>query len=311
MRSPRPLWLLLLLPVFVLALWLARPRDPDAGKLRVWVLDVGQGDCLFLQTPQGRTMLIDGGGANDEQKAADAGVGEKTVLPFLRAQGVSHLDVVVLTHPHGDHCGGLPAVLRDETIGAVLDGTRLPYPSPAYTAFRDEVRQKRIPYAAAVQGMHIQLDTDTSADVLSPPAQGFPFGTNPDNATVNNYSAVLLVTYKHTRFLLEGDAQAEAEQSMLAAYPNLTADVLKCGHHGAANATTDALLDRVRPRFAALSCGAHNVFGHPNPLALARLSAHHVTVFRTDKNGAIDFVSDGQTVTARPFVASASANAVQ
>lgn len=281
---------------------LARPRRPDAGKLRVTVLDVGQGDSIFVQTPSGRTLLIDGGGSNDEARADQTDIGERVLLPFLRYQGVNRLDIMVLTHPHGDHVGGLPAVLREVPVGVVLDGTRLPYPTPAYSAFLAQIKTRHIPYQHAVRGMRLNLGDGTTADVLNPPAQDFPYGTNPDNATVNNYSAVLRVTYGRTHVLLDGDAQLEAEESMLSAYPDLTADVLKCGHHGAGNATGDDWLARVRPRYAVISCGLRNSFGHPHPDTLARLAAHSVQTFRTDKNGAITFVSDGKTVTVQPFL---------
>lgn len=298
-------WLLsaALLPLLGLFWWgIFGRHSPARGRLRVVVLDVGQGDSLFVETPSGRTMLIDGGGANDESRAEQTEVGDQVLLPFLRSQGVNHLDLVVLTHPHGDHVGGLTAVLREEPVGVVLDGTRLPYPSPAYTAFLGQVRQKHIRYQHAVRGMRLDLRDGVVADVLNPPAQGLPYGTNPDNGTVNNYSAVLRLTYGQTHFLLDGDAETDAEASMIAATEDLSADVLKVGHHGAGNATSDTWLDRVHPRYAAISCGAHNLFGHPNPATLARLAAHHVQVFRTDKNGAITFESDGQIVTAKPFL---------
>ncbi len=303
-----PLWQkglaasVLLLVLFPLLRRVLLPPDPDAGKLRLTVLDVGQGDCLLLQTPQGRTVLIDGGGANDEKTADQSDVGERVVLPFLRAQGIGHLDVLVITHPHGDHVGGLAAVLRQESVGVVLDGTCLPYPSPAYAQVRALIQSQHITYMRAVRGMTLQLDPAVRADILNPPAQGNIYGTTPDNSSVNNYSAVLRIGYGRTHFLLDGDAQSEAEQSMLAAIPDLSADVLKVGHHGAGNASTDAWLARVHPRYAAVSCGLHNHFGHPHPATLARLAARHVQVFRTDHNGAITFVSDGNTVTARPFI---------
>lgn len=295
-------WLALLPLPIVLWLLLSLHHAPDDGKLRLTVLDVGQGDCLLLQTPNGRTVLIDGGGANDETEAAQSDIGEKTVVPFLHFEGINRVDVLVLTHPHGDHVGGLSAVLREEQVGVVLDGTCLPYPSPAYMSVLALVRQKHIPYEHAVRGMRLALDTGVTANVLNPPAQGLVYGTEPNNDTVNNYSAVLRVTYGRTHFLLDGDAENDAEASMLAAYGDLSADVLKCGHHGANNASSDAWLDRVHPRFAAVSCGLHNPFGHPNPATLARLSAHGVQTFRTDKNGAITFVSDGKTVIAKPFL---------
>lgn len=293
---------LLLCLLFPLLRPVLLPPDPDAGKLRLTVLDVGQGDCLLLQTPQGRAVLVDSGGATNDSQADTSDIGARVVVPFLRAQGIGHLDMVVITHPHGDHIGGLAAVLRQEQVDLVLDGTCRPYPSPVYAQVRALVAARHIPYLRAVRGMTLHLGPDVRADVLNPPAQGNIYGTGEDNATVNNDSVVLRVGYGRTHFLLDGDAQAEAEQSMLHSGCDLSADVLKVGHHGAGNASTDAWLARVHPRYAAVSCGLHNHFGHPHPATLARLAAHNIQVFRTDHNGAVVFVSDGKTVTARPFI---------
>ena len=303
MRLSGPRRLFWLLPLLPLLWWAVRARpDPDAGKLRVTVLDVGQGDCILVETPTGRAMLVDGGGSNDESQVDSTDVGLKTVVPYLHFRGINKLDVVVLTHPHGDHCGGLTAVLREEPVGVVLDGTVLPYPSADYGAFRQEIADRHIPYRHAARGMRLDLGDGVTALVLNPPVAGTPYGTQPDDATVNNYSVVLRLGYGRTHVLLTGDAETEAEDNILAAGFDLSCDVLKVGHHGAANATGDAWLARVRPRLAAISCGRHNPFGHPHPATLARLAAHHVTTYCTAWNGAIVFVSDGRTVTARPFL---------
>lgn len=300
----RRLWpLMALLVLLPLVVWRSYSRtDLDQGKLRVTVLDVGQGDSIAVETPGGHTLLIDGGGENNEARADQTDVGLRVVVPYLRYRGINRVDVLVLTHPHGDHVGGLPAVLRAIPVGVILDGTVLPYPSPAYALFRGEAARRRIPVHAAQRGMTLDFGDGVTAEVLNPPADGMPYGTNPDDETVNNYSAVLLLTYGRTRFLLTGDAETAAEDSMLAAYPDLRCDVLKAGHHGARNATGDDWLARLRPRYAAISCGQHNLFGHPSPATLERLAAHHVQTFRTDRNGAITFVSDGRAVTARPFL---------
>jgi len=273
----------------------------------VCILDVGQGDCIVVETPSGRTMVIDGGGSNDETRPEDgADVGERVVVPYLHARGINHVDVLMLTHPHGDHVGGLLSVLREEQIGTVLDGTVLPYPTPAYQAFLAGVMGRHLPTRHACQGMHLDLGDGVSADVLNPPTSGTLYGETPDNSTVNNYSVVLRLTYGRTHFLLMGDAEAAAEQALLDSGSDLSADVLKAGHHGAANASGEALLARVHPRYAAISCGRHNHFGHPAPATLARLASQGIQTFRTDQSGAVTFLSDGQTVEARPFIPSLS-----
>lgn len=286
---------------------MSRRPDPDAGKLRVIAVDVGQGDCTLVITPGGRTLLIDGGGTSDEAAAGETDVGAKIVVPFLEYLGINTVDVLVATHPHGDHVGGLAAVLRGPQIGLVLDGTTLPYPSPAYTEFRSLVGRKQIACARAVRGQTLDLGDNVRVLVLNPPpdsAYGTAalYGTNSDDATINNYSVSLQIDYGQTRFILTGDAQNEAEAAMLDAHDDLRCDVLKAGHHGSKNATGDDWLSRLQPRHAVISCGRHNHFGHPAPATLARLGAHGAQVFRTDHQGAVTFVSDGKTVTAHPFL---------
>ena len=288
---------------------LSRRPDPDAGKLRVIAIDVGQGDSTLLITPSGRTVLIDGGGASDETAAGDTDVGTRIVLPFLQFLGINVIDVLILTHPHGDHVGGLAAVLRGPRIGTVLDGTTLPYPSPAYREFRRLLAGRSIPCARAVRGQTLDMGDGVRLTVLNPPdtlAYGAAavYGTGSDDATINNYSVGLRVEYGGTRFILTGDAETDAEGAMLAAHGDLTCDVLKAGHHGAKNATGDDWLSRLQPKQAVISCGRHNRFGHPAPSTLRRLEAHGVQAYRTDQQGAITFVSDGKTVSARPFLGS-------
>ena len=291
-----------------LAWWgLSRRPDPDRGKLRVIAVDVGQGDCTLVVTPSGRTILVDGGGTSDEMAAGDTDVGARIVVPLLQYLGINFLDVLVLTHPHGDHVGGLAAVVHGPRIGAILDGTVLPYPSPAYLAFRQGAAQRNIAVARAVRGQTLNMGDGVMVTVLNPPdaltyGASAAYGTGSDDATINNYSVGLRIDYGQTRFILTGDAENEAEGVMLAAHPGLACDVLKAGHHGSKNATGEDWVSRLAPRFAVISCGRHNRFGHPAPSTLARLDAHGVNTYRTDTQGAITFVSDGKTVTARPFL---------
>ena len=195
------------------------------------------------------------------------------MIPYLRYRGIDRLNVVILTHLHSDHVGGLVAVLNDEQVNAILDGTVLDYPSPTYQAFLAEVRAKRIPYAHAVRGTHLDFRDGVVCDVLNPPSSDRACGIVPDNKTVNDYSVVVRITYGKTHFLFDGDAEVEAEDTILASGVAVSADVLKCGHHGSGNATSNERLEAVRPKFAAISCGLHDTFGHPNPLTLGRLRA--------------------------------------
>src|SRR3569833_2775914 len=174
---------------------------PDRGKLRVTVIDVGQGESIDVETPSRHTMLVDGGGSNDESAGDPADVGRKSGIPYLRYRGIGKVDVVVLTHPHSDHVGGLVAVLKDERVDAVLDGTVLSYNTPSYDAFLNEVAKDKIPYRHAVRGTHLDFGDGVTADVLNPPVSGQAYGVKLDNATVNNYSVVLRLTYGRTHIL--------------------------------------------------------------------------------------------------------------
>lgn len=273
-------------------------RDPDEGKLRVTVLDVGQGDCILVETPDRHTLLIDGGGANGSAEVDPKNVGIKTIIPYLHYRGINELDLVVLTHPHSDHVGGLVSVIDEVKVDNVLDGTVLDYTEASYDAFKKAVRLHKIPYRHAARGMHIDFGDGAIVDVLNPPVSGTPYGTEPSDAVVNNYSTVFRLTYGRTHFLFDGDAETDAEQLMVNSHLDVSADVLKCGHHGANNATSDVWLDHVHPQYAAISCGLHNPFHHPGLETLDRLKAHNVRIFRTDQDGAIIFVSDGEKVSA-------------
>lgn len=282
----------------IFLIWLPALNGLPPDELKMTVIDVGQGDSILLQLPSGRTMLIDGGGAAEGEEAGpDDDVGDRIVVPFLRHAGVRKLDLLVITHPHSDHVGGLNAVLHAFPVGRVLDGDVIPFNTPTYEAVLATERSRRIPCTAARRGLTIDMGDGVSLACLNPPVYGVPYGTDPSNSVINNYSAVMRLTYGRVHILLDGDAQSEAEESMLAAYPGqLSADVLKCGHHGSENATTDPWLDAVKPRYALISCGINNRYGHPSAATLARLAAHHVKTFVTADNGAITVTTNGATV---------------
>ncbi len=271
------------------------------------MLDVGEGDSILVQTPSGRTLLIDGGGSRrpDAGRGATAGqyadedpIGERVLMPELRRLGVSEINVLLITHPHGDHIGGLPAVLRDEKVDAVLDGTTLPYPSAGYRRLVANIRARALPYSPARRGDTLDFGDGVRGAVLNPPAGALTYGTAFDDKTINDYSAVVRLSYGRTVLLLDGDAEQEAEDDMLAHYPAgyLKAEALKAGHHGSRNASSDEWLSAVSPDVAVISCGKGNLFHHPHVETLERLAQHNIRTYRTDQNGTVTLVSDGKTV---------------
>ena len=300
--------ILLLLPAILLAGQSWR-QSQNTSELRVSVLDVGEGDSILVQTPSGRTLLIDSGGSrrpDGGRRGGDGGaqssdedsIGERVLMPELRRLGVGEINVLLITHPHGDHIGGMPAVLRDEKVDAVLDGTTLPYPSLGYRRLAADIRGRKLPYAPARRGDLIDFGDGVHATVLNPPSGTFAYGTAFDDKTINDYSAVVRLSYGHTVIMLDGDAEQEAEDDMLAHYPAgyLKATALKVGHHGSRNASSDEWLSAVGPSYAAISCGQGNPFHHPHQEALDRLSEHGIRIFRTDRNGTVTWISDGKTV---------------
>jgi competence protein ComEC len=264
-----------------------RPLQHPHKALLVEAIDVGQGDSLLLITPDGKTLLIDGGGFGGGPRHAtqDYDIGEEVVSPALWARGIRHLDAVALTHAHADHIGGLPAILRNFHPSELWVGRN---PSAAsYKALLEEASSLRIPVRNLQAGESLSLGM-AQIHVLAPLADYQP-GSEPSN----NDSLVLHVAYGATSVLLEGDAEAPIEQAMLHE-PELQSTLLKVGHHGSLTSTRPEFLARVAPQWAIISCGLRNRFGHPRSEILKQLEAAHARTFSTDLNGAVCFQLDGK-----------------
>jgi competence protein ComEC len=274
------------------------------GELKITVLDVGQGDGIVIESPSGHAIVVDGGPGADTDAPDVKTAGDTVMVPYLRHEGINTIDVMVLTHPHDDHVGGLAAVLHSEHVLSILDGTVLPLPTQHYRDFLMTIKAMHIKYRKARRGTKLNLGDGVTIDCLSPPSSGLPFGNDLSNSTINNYSAVLRVSYGTTHIMLDGDAQRDAEDNMIANYPPafLKADVLKTGHHGSRNASSPEWLAVVKPEYAVISCGRHNHFGHPNNETLFRLAAARAHTFRTDQDGAVTILSDGSHVKVFSFL---------
>lgn len=284
-------WLCLL--AAVAAAVTPRPVEHPHNALLFEAIDVGQGDSLLLITPEGKTMLVDGGGfgGGAQQTEQNFDIGEEVVSPTLWARGIRHLDVVVLTHAHSDHMGGLPAVLKNFNPDALWVGKNPDI--PAYRALLEEAHSLGTSIQSLEAGETLTLGS-LRLNVLAPFSKYKP-GTQP----VNDDSLVLRASYGASSVLLEGDAEAPIEDAMLAE-PALGSTVLKVGHHGSNTSTQQQFLTRVAPRFAVISCGLHNRYGHPRGEVLERLQAAGVRTFRTDIGGAQCFLLDGQNAVPLP-----------
>jgi competence protein ComEC len=274
----------------VAAVW-PRPIDHPKDALLVEALDVGQGDSLLVIASDGTTMLIDGGGfgGGPRQAAQEFDIGEEVVSQALWARGIRHLDVVALTHAHSDHMGGLPAVLRNFHPRELWVGNNPRVAS--YEQFVDEAHALGVMVRLLHAGDSLALG-NAQVHVFAPLAN-----YKPGDEPANNDSLVMRVAYGDTSALLEGDAEAPIEEAMMAE-PGLASTLLKVGHHGSASSTTHAFLARVAPKWAVISCGLHNRYGHPREEVLGELEAAKVSTFSTDTQGAVCFELNGKSVKA-------------
>ncbi|MBS4022005.1 MAG: DNA internalization-related competence protein ComEC/Rec2 [Dethiobacter sp.] len=275
--------LLAVLLLVNMVLWgnIAGARAP--GMLEVSFIDVGQGLSVFIRTEQGRTMLVDAGGG----RGSGFDPGERIVVPFLRQRRVKSLDMLVLTHPHADHYGGMAAVVKNFDIKCFV-GSGEREDSLSFAGLMELLQARGVEEATLSAGDRIILDAATSVRVLSPPVKKIS-GTSGDT---NNNSLVMLLEYGSFRLLITGDAEREALILLVDGNADLDSTVLQVPHHGSRHALFDAFLEAVRPQAAVIPVG-YNTFGHPHAETLNLLSLYVPCIYRTDTHGAVTFYSDG------------------
>ncbi len=269
----------------------------DRKNLAVTVVDVGQGDSLFVSFPQGHTMLVDAGGilgtfhAGGMRNGLD--IGEDVVSPYLWSLGLKQIDVVALTHAHEDHLGGMTAVLENFRVNELWVGRDIAI--PAYRQLLEVARKRGVQIKHLKQGDSFLLG-GVSGQIL------WPENSIEGKAASNDDSLVMRLTDGDQSLLLTGDIERPSERKILAAEEPLDATFLKVGHHGGKTSTTDPFLAVVHPKYAAISAGRDNPFGHPSEDVLERLEAAGVHIYRTDRDGAITSTTDGKTLSVSTFL---------
>lgn len=279
-RSPKK-WLIPPLLIIAILVWLVTLTMPG-DKLHISFLDVGQGDAILIQTPNRQNILIDGG--PDPQKL-NLELSKK--LPFWDRT----IDLVVCTQPQADHVTGLVEVLQRYKVKQVLE-PGIPYASFIYREWLRLIEDKGIEYNIARAGQEIDLGNGIKIEILNPPIEFFQ-GTSCD---VDNNGVVLKLTWNRVSFLFTADIRREAEFELIGQRANLNSTVLKVAHHGSRTSTFPQFLAAVDPEVAVISVGADNPFGHPSPEVVERLIDRlgEEGVYRTDENGAIEFITDGE-----------------
>lgn len=274
--------------LLTLLVWQPFPPQYHPGQLEMTAIDVGQGDSILVVFPDGKRLLMDGGGIPDfgHNTRSQLDIGEDVVAPYLWEREFRRVDVVALSHAHADHIAGLPAVVGDF------------HPSELWTgATPDEPLWRKLRQAAMKNGVRIQplqapahfAFGGAEIEVLAPLADYIP-----GDSAKNNDSLVLRIRYGRHSFLLSGDVEKQVERRMLEEGEIQLTDVLKVGHHGSRTSSTEEFLTAVSPVFAVISVGFENSYGHPNRDVLNRLAAHQTVVYRTDQDGLVSIRTDGQ-----------------
>jgi competence protein ComEC len=252
---------------------IANASSTNVSSLKIHYIDCGQGDSTLIQVGN-ENILIDSG--NNDSKAYD----------YLKGRGITKLNIVIATHPHADHIGGMKKILENIEVGNFY-APKVTTNTQTFTSMINSLKSQNIKIKVPQAGEQLQIGS-AIITLLAPNSNTYE--------DLNNYSIVTKLRYGNTSFIFQGDAEDISESEILAKQLDISADVIRIGHHGSASSTTSEYLNKVNPKYAIISVGENNDYGHPNTTTLDKLSQRNITTYRTDINGTIIASSDGENI---------------
>ena len=248
-----------------------------SGNLEISYLDVGQGDSAYIRVND-FDILIDAGPRSDSDK----------LMKQLEAKNIDDFEMIIATHPHEDHIGGMVDVFNRYDVESFYMPS-VTHTTKTFENMINAVAKEGIKVQTIKEGMSFDLGQGAKIDVYSPIYESYE--------EFNDYSPIMKLIFGETEFIFTGDAEAHAEQDVVAKYPNdLKADVLKFGHHGSSTSSTEEFLQSVDPDYGIISCGVDNKYGHPHKETLDKITKFNIKAYRTDKQGQITLTSDGKNI---------------
>lgn len=249
----------------------------DLEGFKVHFIDVGQGDSIFIQTHLGETLLIDAG---DNDKG-------DVVVDYLKSQKVKKIDYIIGTHPHADHIGGIDDVIYAFDV-ATIYMPKVEHTTKTYRDVLEAIRKRNVNLKAAKAGDTIPLE-GISAEILSPDG-------DLDTENLNDFSIVVRLVYENTAFIFQGDAERQSEEYILKEGYDIRSNLIKLGHHGSFTSSIPEYIEAVDPDYAVITLAADNPYGHPHREIMALMKERDIKVYRTDEDGNILAVSDGEEI---------------
>ena len=252
----------------------AKKKKTSSSQVIAHFIDVGQGDSIFIELPEGECMLIDAG---ESQYGS-------TVVSYIKGKGYSKVDYLIATHPHSDHIGGLTEVIQSLDIGSIYM-TNAVHTTRTYENLLAAIKNKGKKMKRAKAGVEIINTKNVKASFVAPVSDNY--------SDLNDYSAIVRLDHGKKSFLFTGDATTKSESEITA---NISVDVLKVGHHGSDTSNGESFIKRISPSHAIIQVGKGNKYGHPTQSVIARLQRHGAKVYRTDESGTIIVTSDGSSI---------------